>query len=713
MITDFPARKAATRGFRLGAPRTFTLSEDGVQVLFLRSDGPTDPVNHLWRARLIDHRWSEDRLVDAAALLGGSDENLPSEEKARRERLREVSGGITGYSGAVDGQTVAFVLSGQLWVWAEGADDLRRLGEESGYTAPTISPDGRWVAAARAGGVELFATDGSEHRTLGSSDHSDVSWGTAEFIAAEEMERFAGMWWSPDSDRLLMTKVDDSPVGKWWISDPSEPAAPATPVRYPAAGTDNAFVSLHLVDLAGVMREVTWDRDEWEYLARVRWDDRGPLVALQDRSQSSVLTAAVDPGSGTLRELRRDSQGPWVELVPGAPRWMDWGLAVVEVNGSTDTRRLVVLDDSGTPACTTPPGLQVHSLSAHDADSVTFVGSDVDPSSCDLWRLSRDGTLTRLSEAGGWASGTTRSRSTVVARASLDSATSVVTVSAGGASWVVPSHAEAPDLDIAPVFLTDEHGWSRIAVLFPAGGRAGELEERLPVIMSPYGGPHSQRSLRAAGAFATEQWLADQGFCVIVADGPGSPSRPSNEFTIHRDLADPPLAGQVSALEQVAAEFGDRIDTNRVGIRGWSFGGYLAALAVLERPDVFHAAVAGAPVTDWALYDTHYTERYLGTPHTDPEAYAHSSLLGRAAGSAGRPLLLIHGLADDNVVAAHTLRLSSALLAAGADHEVLPLSGVTHMTPQEVVARNLLLRELTFFAQHLLSEASTDSEATE
>lgn len=128
---------------------------------------------------------------------------------------------------------------------------------------------------------------------------------------------------------------------------------------------------------------------------------------------------------------------------------------------------------------------------------------------------------------------------------------------------------------------------------------------------------------------------------------------------------------------------------------------------------MFHAAVAGAPVTDWALYDTHYTERYLGTPHTDPEAYAHSSLLGRAAGSAGRPLLLIHGLADDNVVAAHTLRLSSALLAAGADHEVLPLSGVTHMTPQEVVARNLLLRELTFFAQHLLSEASTDSEATE
>jgi len=137
-----------------------------------------------------------------------------------------------------------------------------------------------------------------------------------------------------------------------------------------------------------------------------------------------------------------------------------------------------------------------------------------------------------------------------------------------------------------------------------------------------------------------------------------------------------------------------------VAIRGWSFGGYLAALAVLRRPDVFHAAVAGAPVTDWRLYDTHYTERYLGHPEQNGAAYERSSLLGDAA-KLERPLLLIHGLADDNVVAAHTLRLSALLLAAGRPHSVLPLSGVTHMTPQEEVAENLLLLQVDFLRKAL------------
>jgi len=137
-----------------------------------------------------------------------------------------------------------------------------------------------------------------------------------------------------------------------------------------------------------------------------------------------------------------------------------------------------------------------------------------------------------------------------------------------------------------------------------------------------------------------------------------------------------------------------------VAIRGWSFGGYLAALAVLRRPDVFHAAVAGAPVTEWRLYDTHYTERYLGDPTADAGPYAATSLLPLAA-DLTRPLLLVHGLADDNVVAAHTLQLSNALLAAGKPHEVLPLVGVTHMTPQEVVAEHLLLHQLEFLRRSL------------
>jgi dipeptidyl-peptidase-4 len=206
--------------------------------------------------------------------------------------------------------------------------------------------------------------------------------------------------------------------------------------------------------------------------------------------------------------------------------------------------------------------------------------------------------------------------------------------------------------------------------------------------------------LAAQRVFLTPQWFAEQGFAVVIADGRGTPGRgPESDRSIATDWAGVVLEDQVTALHAAAERCPD-LDLSRVAIRGWSFGGYLAALAVLRRPDVFHAAIAGAPVTEWRLYDTHYTERYLGDPAQNAAAYDRTSLLGDAA-ALSRPLLLIHGLADDNVVSAHTLRMSSALLAAGRPHSVLPLSGVTHMTPQEEVAENLLLFQVGFLRRAL------------
>jgi dipeptidyl-peptidase-4 len=223
--------------------------------------------------------------------------------------------------------------------------------------------------------------------------------------------------------------------------------------------------------------------------------------------------------------------------------------------------------------------------------------------------------------------------------------------------------------------------------------------------MDPYGGPHHQEVIKVGRMWLEPQWLADQGFAVVVADGRGTGSRgPEWDRAVHLRLAEVTLEDQVDALAAVAKEVDD-LDLSRVAIRGWSFGGYLAALAVLRRPDVFHAAVAGAPVTDQRLYDTFYTERYLGHPDEEPEVYERNSVIADAH-LLQRPLLLIHGLADDNVVAAHTLQFSSALLAAGRPHDVLPLSGVTHMTPQEVVAENLLLMQVEWLHRAL---ARTDA----
>jgi dipeptidyl-peptidase 4 len=220
------------------------------------------------------------------------------------------------------------------------------------------------------------------------------------------------------------------------------------------------------------------------------------------------------------------------------------------------------------------------------------------------------------------------------------------------------------------------------------------------VLMDPYGGPHHREVEDVPERWLEAQWIADRGFAVVKADGRGTGGRgPAWDRAVRDELAQVTLDDQVEALHAVAELVPD-LDLGRVGIRGWSYGGYLAALAVLRRPDVFHAAVAGAPVTDWRLYDTFYTERYLGHPDEAPEVYDRNSLLADAP-KLTRPLLIIHGLADDNVVVAHTLRLSAALLEAGRPHDVLPLSGVTHMTPQDVVAENKLLLQVEWLERHL------------
>ena len=274
---------------------------------------------------------------------------------------------------------------------------------------------------------------------------------------------------------------------------------------------------------------------------------------------------------------------------------------------------------------------------------------------------------------------------------------------------VLTSHAETPTITPNVTLLRAGERELATAVLLP-NARHPDDDTPLPVLLDPYGGPHAQRVTSSSNAYLSSQWFADQGFAVIVADGRGTPGRgPEWERAVHHDLATPPLDDQVDALH-ACAELHPFLDLERVAIRGWSFGGYLAALAVLTRPDVFHAAIAGAPVTEWRLYDTHYTERYLGDPNIDDGAavYDANSLLPLAP-QLERPLLLIHGLADDNVVAAHTLRLSSALLAAGRPHEVLPLVGVTHMTPQEIVAENILRHQLDFLSRALVLDLESSA----
>jgi dipeptidyl-peptidase-4 len=311
-----------------------------------------------------------------------------------------------------------------------------------------------------------------------------------------------------------------------------------------------------------------------------------------------------------------------------------------------------------------------------------------------------DGSVQRRSPAGpGVWTGRLRGGTLVLQGATLERPGSEVRYAGAVGSGVIASHAEDPGVVPRPTIAPIGSRGLQTAVLFPTGHVPGS--RRLPVLLDPYGGPGHARVLAASGAFLMSQWFADQGFAVIVADGRGTPGRgPRWEREVLRDVAGPVLEDQVAALEAVAAAHPGDLDIGRVAIRGWSFGGFVALLAILRRPDVFHAAIAGAPVTDWRLYDTCYTERFLGHPDEEPEAYARSSVLDDAPALRGR-LMLIHGLADDNVVPAHALRMSSALLAAGRPHEFLPLTGATHMGGSSEATANLIHLELDFLRRSL------------
>ncbi|MFF8597341.1 alpha/beta fold hydrolase [Streptomyces sp. NPDC015232] len=700
---SFPRQYARTQRFTLGAPRGFGIAPDSRRVVFLRSGSGTDRSHRLWVLDLDGPDGPVERLAaDPEVLLGGAAEELSAEELARRERSREGSAGIVGYALDEAAELAAFALSGRLFTAELRAGTARELPVPGPVVDPRPSPDGRLVAYAAGGALRVTGADGTGDRALAEPEAEGVGYGLAEFVASEEMGRSRGFWWAPDSDRLLVARVDETPVRRWWIADPAHPEREPQPIAYPAAGTPNAEVRLFVVDLSGNRTEVLWDRASFPYLARVHWSSAGaPLLLVQARDQLSQACLTVDPETGETTTLLVDEDPVWLELFGGVPAWTPDG-RLVRIVDRDGARVLVVGDRALTDA-----SLQVRAVLDVGAEDVLVSAAAGEAAGAPetgeihVYRVGERG-VERVSRAPGVHAAVRCGAVTVLSSARPDAPGATVRVLRDGEPVAeVVSYAQRPVL-AADVTLV-EAGERRVpcAVLLPSSWREGDGP--LPVLLDPYGGPHGQRVVAAHNPHLTSRWFAEQGFAVVVADGRGAPGRsPAWEKAISRDFT-LALEDQVEALHALAGRF--PLDLGRVAIRGWSFGGYLAALAALRRPDVFHAAVVGAPVTDWRLYDTHYTERYLGLPEKEPAVYTENSLLGDLGltepREPARPMMIVHGLADDNVVMGHTLRLSSALLAAGRPHEVLPLSGVTHMTPQEQVAENLLLLQVDFLRRSL------------
>ena len=809
-IRQFPRKKARTLRFSCGAPRSARVIADGSRALFLRSDGSEDTVTSLWMS-VIDENGnaSEMLLADPRTLLADADaEDVPAEERVRRERAREGGSGIVGYSTDASGNRVTFTINGQLFLTDIAVGVTRAIAIEEDELKPVlnprISPDGQHVMYTTGTYlVNVDLADTAFDTAFGDADceigdaisvvasiPQDGEWkiGLAEFAAGEEMNRYDGFWWSPDSKYVLFETYDESPEPIWHLSDPANPANPARSNRYPQALTANANVRLTLLELGfdndnccygAIANEVQWDHETYEYLAAVSWTSgHEPIILVQDRLQQHDQVLAIHVGEpiatmrdaengftddegdqvetfsiaipeyaegerpGSTRVLEKHGNAYWLDLIHGTPAFTPNGRLICAMNDmDADTNRLTV---DGVPF--TPAGLQVREvLNVTDDDVLCVVQrtpellpddslpflwqsntADHDARSFDVVSIRYDGTWEPLTYAPGQWTMSRAGNGCVVTGRGMDDATvqmqhcmNIVTTDENGtdvASMVVSpieNHAETPGFTPNVHFTRLGERGLYTAIVLPSASSEYAHADTLPVLMKPYGGPGFQQVVENQSFYWDAQWWADQGYIVVTADGRGTTGRgPKWDRAIYETMKSVTLEDQVDAvralpeaLATLAAQENKESsettipqpDLNRVAMIGWSYGGFLSALAVLEAPETFAAACAGAPPTDWTLYDTHCTERYLGL---DPAVYERNSIISDAP-QLDRPLMLIHGFADDNVTIAHSLRLSQALMAAGRKHTFLPLTGITHMTNDETVAENLLILQRDFLAEAL------------
>ncbi len=702
---SFLRELAETRAYRAGLPSRATVVPGGAEVIFLRS-GPRGGVMSLFATEMATGKTRE--LLTADALLASDPGELTDAERARLERQRITARGITHYEVSRDGTNLLASIGGRLYAVDRQTGEKRRLPVPQGSLDPRLSPDGKLVAFVSGGELHVLDLASGKARALTTGATEWKTHGLAEFVAQEEMDRDEGYWWSPDSRSLAFEEADDTDVEKLSIQDPARPERRPVQFAYPRAGTRNTRVRLGVVGVeGGVPTWIDWDRERYPYLAQVRWQKGAPLLlVVQDRTQTeeAVLRAHTATGKTTVLLVEKDAA--WLNLDDAALRWMPDGsgfLWFTERNGGAE---LELRAPDGTRISGVAPVAAgyVGMAGVSDDGEVWFLGTRGDPTRDRLFRV-RPGAApvevvlpgeplaaleAKLADGGN-------SLLVTSTRDGAGSRTTVVTP-AGKERVELPSVAVEPPFRSRPEVrqVGERKLWT--SLVRPRDFRPGL---KYPVIVQVYGGPTRFRPMGLRAGSPRAQWIADQGFLVVNIVNRGETARLGRAFerAVKGDLGGPALEDQAEALTALATVVPE-IDLSRVGISGWSFGGYMAALASLRRPDLYRAAMAGAPVVDWRDYDTYYTERYLGLPGTAPEAYDRSSLT-RMAGKDHAPLLLVHGTADDNVYLLHSLKLADALFRAGAPATFVPLANVTHLAADPSTAERLAELEIRFFRENL------------
>ena len=698
---------AETRSYTLGRPVSPRLTPDGSAVLFLRG-GARDRVLRLYELNLATGK--ERELITPAQILGNGEEKVSAEEKARRERARVTARGFTRFDLTKDGTRLLVTLSGKLYLVNRADQHVTELPGKN-WIDPHFSPDGTAVAAVQGGELHLFDLANLADRALTSGATETLTHATAEFVAQEEMERREGYWWSPDSSWLAYQETDESGVETRYIGDPLHPEIAPTKFAYPKAGSTNAIVRLGVIARGGSeTRWIKWDAAKYPYLTRIVWKEAGaPLsILVQDRAQQHQVLLAADPATGETRELLHESDPAWLDLDNTAlmPHWLKGGRQFLWTTESRGDWQVELRDADGRLARElTPTGFGYRGVvKVVEETGVLYVKGCADPRETHAWKFPlAGGAGTDLTPASG-NHGLQVSENGRVLLHTFDlrdgaSGTELLAVDGrklGELKSVAENPPAWPNLE-----LTQTAGGPRFYYAAIVRPRNFQPDRKYPVILYVYGGPTITVVSASLRTYLHDQWMADQGYIVARLDGRGTPRRGRDwQRAIRGNFIDVALNDQVEGLRALGASYPE-MDLQRVGVTGWSFGGYFSAMATLRRPDVFKAGVAGAPVITWENYDTFYTERYLGLPQENPAAYKVSSALSYVD-QLERPLLLIHGLTDDNVYFQHTMQLADALFMAGKPYELLPMTG-THMAGAEnpMISYREELRVIDFFNQHL------------
>ncbi len=702
----------------MAVPTSFAFSPGGDVVSFLFS-GEGGLVRQL---HFLDVVTGERRVVVAPGREGGvGEDNVALEEQLRRERQRELGLGVTRYAWSRDVERVLVPLPDGVYVQEGAGGSLRKVlaTAEGPVLDPSLSPDGTLVAFVRDGELHVAEAVGGRARQVTSGARgTGRTHGLAEFVAQEEMGRSEGYWWSRHGAWLAFTEVDETHVPLYRIVHQGSDAVGEGAYeehRYPFAGGSNARVRLGVVAAAGgEQRWLDLGRDDDCYLARVTWMPDATLVAqVEDRAQTRLDLLRLDPSTGAREELLTETSDVWINLhdlfrplerTEGLDGGFVWG------SERTGFRHLYLCDRTGAVVRALTEGeWMVDSLEGVDEEAglVYFCATRDGPTERHLYTVPLGGgDPRRITVEPGThhvvLDHGCRRFVDVHSAAQRQPTARLRSLPAGDVVHVVH---DQPDERVKRLGLVAPEAVSLPArdgsPLYGVLHRPPKGKPPYPMLVSVYGGPHAQRATDswAVTADMRAQHLRGLGYAVFALDNRGSARRGlAFESAIRHDLGNVEVQDQVDGVGWLVEQ--GLGDPGRMGIYGWSYGGYLAAMCLARAPGVFRAAVAGAPVTHWDGYDTHYTERYMGTPASNPDGYERSSVMYHVASLTGE-LLLVHGLLDENVHFRHTARLVGALVRARKRFQLLMLPEERHLPRKEEDRVYIEERVAAFFLAHV------------